>query len=224
MANAVATDAHISILGHITKDELLRYLTDTEAGNGFANRFLWICVRRSKTLPEGGGSPDYTRLVQPLHEALVWARSMGRLERDSETGEYWAAIYPELSEGKPGLFGAVTARAEAQVLRLSLLYAAIDGADAIRLAHLKAALAIWDFAEASAQYIFGDATGDPIADRILDALRYRELDRTAISHLFQRHVKAARIDQALSLLQSAGKAQMERRETNGRFSEVWSAV
>ena len=67
---AVATGAHISILGHVTKDELLKYLSDTEAGNGFANRFMWFCVRRSQVLPEGGGTPDYNRLVQPLHDAL----------------------------------------------------------------------------------------------------------------------------------------------------------
>jgi hypothetical protein len=35
-----ATNAHISIIGHITKAELLRYLDDTEMANGYANRFL----------------------------------------------------------------------------------------------------------------------------------------------------------------------------------------
>lgn len=33
-----ATGAHISIIGHITKAELLRHLTATEQSNGFANR------------------------------------------------------------------------------------------------------------------------------------------------------------------------------------------
>ena len=35
---AKATDAHISVIGHITTDELRRSLTRTEAANGFANR------------------------------------------------------------------------------------------------------------------------------------------------------------------------------------------
>lgn len=39
---AKATNAHISIIGHITKNELCRYLSETEAGNGFGNRFLWL--------------------------------------------------------------------------------------------------------------------------------------------------------------------------------------
>jgi hypothetical protein len=47
---AVATEAHISIVGHITKAELLRHLDATEKANGLANRFLWVCVKRSKLL------------------------------------------------------------------------------------------------------------------------------------------------------------------------------
>ncbi len=48
---ASATGAHVSIIGHITRDELLRYLSSTEYANGFGNRILWGCVRRSKALP-----------------------------------------------------------------------------------------------------------------------------------------------------------------------------
>lgn len=48
---AHSTEAHISIIGHITRTELARLLTDTTAANGFANRFLWVCARRSKLLP-----------------------------------------------------------------------------------------------------------------------------------------------------------------------------
>src|SRR5262249_27827092 len=51
---ARATGAHVSLIGHITSDELHRYLSETETANGFANRFLFVCVDRSKMLPEGG--------------------------------------------------------------------------------------------------------------------------------------------------------------------------
>ncbi|MDP7360009.1 MAG: hypothetical protein QF828_16515, partial [Pseudomonadales bacterium] len=50
-----ATDAHISLIGHISKEELLRYLKDVEQANGFANRFIWCCSKRERLLPEGGG-------------------------------------------------------------------------------------------------------------------------------------------------------------------------
>lgn len=218
-----ATGAHISLLGHITKGELLRYLNDTELGNGFANRFLWVCVKRSKVLPEGGGSPDYREIVPRLKSALDRARMIGELKRETEARRIWAGIYPELSEGKTGLFGAVTARAEAQVLRLSVLYAALDGDTEIHPAHLMAALAVWGYCEASARYIFGDALGDPVADRILQMLRQSPegLSRTNIYQLFSKHTPAARIEQALGLLQTSGRARCEIKETGGRPLEVW---
>src|SRR6516162_5266145 len=49
-----ATGAHISIIGHVTEDELRARLTCTDAANGFANRYLFPLVKRSKVLPFGG--------------------------------------------------------------------------------------------------------------------------------------------------------------------------
>ena len=67
---AQATEAHISILGHITKDELLRELNGGDAANGFANRFLWVCAKRGQYLPEGGGEAATSHLIKPLRDAL----------------------------------------------------------------------------------------------------------------------------------------------------------
>jgi hypothetical protein len=122
---ARATEAHISIIGHITKDELRRLLTDTAAGNGFANRFLWICARRSKLLPDGGTlhTMDFEPMIRRLHPAADFASKVGELRRDKQARAIWHSVYPSLSEGKPGLLGAVTSRAEAQTMRLACLYA-----------------------------------------------------------------------------------------------------
>ncbi len=49
-----ATGAHVSMVAHVTLDELRARLTTTEMANGFANRFLFACARRSKKLPKGG--------------------------------------------------------------------------------------------------------------------------------------------------------------------------
>ena len=137
----------------------------------------------------------------------------------------WRAIYEELSDGKPGLFGSVTARAEAQVLRLSVIYAALDGESEIKRCHLDAALAVWEYAENSAAYIFGDAIGDPVADRILEGLRLQgEMNRTQISALFNRNTKATRISQALDMLRGARRVHLEKRDTDGRSVEIWIAA
>jgi Bifunctional DNA primase/polymerase, N-terminal len=59
----IATGAHVSIIGHITVEELCRYLTATEVANGFGNRFTYFAVQRSKLLAEGG-QPDKIALAQ----------------------------------------------------------------------------------------------------------------------------------------------------------------
>jgi hypothetical protein len=69
---ARATNAHISIVGHITRDELRRLLTQTESANGFANRFCWLAVKRSKCLPDGGAihTVNFDEIVADLLSAL----------------------------------------------------------------------------------------------------------------------------------------------------------
>jgi hypothetical protein len=224
----IATGAHISIIAHITKNELIRYLDRTEAANGFGNRFLWVCVRRSKLLPEGGRllEVDFGHFLKKLADPFTRARQAGRLSFDEEARRLWREIYGPLSEGKPGMFGSLVARAEAQVVRLACIYGLLDQTNLIRPEHLQAALAVWDYAEASVLYIFGDATGDPVADQILSALRDAPmgLSQTDISNLFGRNLPSGRIHQALTLLLNQRLVVAESRETGGRRAIIWKAV
>ena len=55
---------NLSIIAHVTPEELLNNLTATDRCNGFANRFLIVLVRRSKFLPEGGGDANTSRSGQ----------------------------------------------------------------------------------------------------------------------------------------------------------------
>jgi hypothetical protein len=224
-----ATDAHVSIIGHITKAELLRHLTETEAANGFANRFIWLLVRRSKELPFGGEwhRVDAAPLVGRLSSALEFGSAPVLVTWGDSAREIWPEIYGPLSEGKPGLFGAVVGRAEAQVARLASLYAVMNESHEIEREHLLAALALWDYAEKSALYIFGDATGDAVADQIFSALRAAGKDgmtRTEISNLFGRNISSERIAQALSLLLGAGRVRRKTHKTGGRQAERWYAA
>jgi hypothetical protein len=225
---AQATGAHISVIGHITKDELKRYLDRTEMGNGFANRFIWLCVKRSKSLPAGGNflKQDLKPIVKRIKECVEFGKTAGELTRDTEAERIWGEVYPTLSEGKSGLWGAVISRGEAQAMRLASIYAILDLSKMIRKEHLLAALAVWDYAEASARFIFGDAIGDPIADQILESLRYSKegLTRTEISNLFSRHREKERISEALGLLQRKGFIFAEKEISGGRPVEKWKPL
>src|SRR5262249_39762309 len=129
-------------------------------------------------------------------------------------------------EGKPGLLGAVIARAEAQVMRLACLNALLDCSPIIRKEHLLAAIALWDYCEASARHVFGESLGDPVADELLRVLRASPagLDRTEIRDLFARNRSAQQIGHALALLLEHGPARCESRATGGRPAERWHAI
>jgi hypothetical protein len=222
-----ATGAHISIAGHITVDELRKELDSIEAANGFGNRFLWICVRRSKYLPEGGAHPDMSRLANRLEAAIDHARGrgLGLVDRDDAAKALWAEHYKaHLSDCGPGLWGQISGRGAPAVLRLSLIYALLDGARRISPPHLKAALALWDYNVASVKLIFGDSTGDQEADRLLDALRRQPdgLTREQISaDVFSRHLSAVRLDIVLNLLQRLDRVAASPVATGGRTATVW---
>src|SRR5829696_5211712 len=142
-----ATETHVSMIGHITRAELLRYLTETEAANGFANRFIWLMVKRSKELPFGGewNRVDAAPLLRRLSSALEFGSAPVLVTWGDSAREIWRKVYGPLSEGKLGLLGAVIGRAEAQVMRLAALYAVLDLSDDIEREHLMAALALWDY-------------------------------------------------------------------------------
>jgi hypothetical protein len=222
-----ATGAHISLLAHITIDELTRELSEVSAANGFANRFIWLAVRRSKLLPEPDPfeGPPVERLATWVGSALDAARTVTSMERDAEASALWRSVYGDLAVEKDGLTGSLLARAEAHVLRLSMLYALVDASRVIRLEHLTAALELWAYSERSVEHIFADVLGDPVADAILRALKVSEsLARTDISAIFSRNESAARIASALQHLQAKGLAQVGHEETAGRSKEIWRAV
>jgi hypothetical protein len=225
-----ATGAHVSIIAHTTREELITSLTETDRANGFANRFLYMLVRRSKYLAEPATVPDAVLqpLIDNLRQVVQQHHHRHVFVRDAEARAIWADVYPKLSEGEPGLLGAILARAEAHVLRLSLLYAVLDESPAIRAPHLHAALALWDYSEQSARRIFGDVLGLSVADTILAALRARgPMTREEITDLFHRNKKAAVIDAALHVLRELGKAKCSTRAPEGgrgRSATVWEAI
>jgi hypothetical protein len=227
---ARATGAHVSIIGHITKDELKRNLKETETANGFANRFLWVSVRRSKLLPEGGSLSDYNcnQLIERLKEAVSWVRNEKReMARDDNARALWKEIYEELSIGHTGLLGAVTSRAEAQVMRLACLYALLDKSALVSCIHLESALALWRYCEASARYVFGDATRNRIADEVMIALHEaadKGMTQTELNNLFSGHKKSGSIVNSLTMLYEQGRITYKMEDTGGRPSKRWLVV
>ena len=223
-----ASDAFISIMGHITNDELRQSLDHTSMANGYANRFLFACVRRTRELPLGGDDVNLTELIERMRAVVETARGVERVTMNDSAKALWCEIYSELSTGQPGMLGAITARGEAQTLRLALIYALLDGSREIDRAHIEAGLAMWNYCRASARFIFGDLLGNTTADAILRALRTagaNGMSRTEISNLFSHHRDGGKISQALELLLTSGKARFDTvKPSLGRPKETWFAI
>jgi hypothetical protein len=222
----VATGHLVSVLGHITAEELRRVLTTSDAMNGFGNRILWISTRRAHLLPFDG-EPD-PREVQAIADkigtAVKVARRVARVQFTDAGRRKWEKLYHEMDEDDPdGMLGALVARGEPQVLRLALIFTLLDCHTLIDECHLEAAYAIWRYCRASAQWIWGDAFGDEIADTLLRALRRAGddgLDFREQSALFARHVNAKRLDVARKTLEDRGLVETIQEQTDGRARNV----
>jgi hypothetical protein len=222
----------ISIVSHITIEELRESLDRTAMANGYANRFLFACVRRGQLLPHVGSTASnrqaVNRLGPQIATALAKARGVNQVGMTDAAAKRWEKIYSDLSTEQPGLLGAITARAEPQVRRLALVYALTDGADTVDVAHLEAAEALWKFSAASARHIFGDTVGDPLADEILRALRaclITGMTRTELTLMFRHSPhRAGAIGAALNRLLQLGRVRNEQATTSGRPAERWFAV
>ena len=224
--SVVASGYHL-VVGHVTREKLASAVTTTETFNGWANRFLWVAVRRSKRLPEGGNVPsdlaaEYGRAIGA---AIMRARTRGEMHRTPAARVRWAEVHDELADDDPGgILGAVTARAEPMCARLSLPYALLDQAPAIDVAHVEAARALWRYSRHTAERIWSDALGDPDADRLLGAIRSAGaagLDGTGQRDALGRHGSAPA---ARNRLEELGPVVTRQVDTGGRPTTVTIAA
>jgi hypothetical protein len=227
-APARATNAHIALIGHITQHELRRHTTTIELANGYLNRILIIACRRQRLLPEGGHHDPLhgTGLTRLLAATLNHAKTAGHVHLDPDARELWHDAYRQLARPVPGVLGQITARAEAHTIRLALLYALAAGQRQIGPSHLKAALALHDYAARSAAWALNGATGQPLAEQIHAALQAHPagLTRSQISDALKHNQPAGQLDHALRALQTTGRATVTQIATGGRPAQLWTAT
>ncbi len=210
--------AHISILTHITMQELAVCLGEVQAVNGFGNRFLWVCARRAKLVPLPSRMPDaeLAPLQRELWRLVALAQRRGTMTMTSPAEALWESLYTELSQEHSGLAGSIINRAEAQTLRLALIYALLDGQGQIEEAHLHAALAFWQFAQESALYIFGNKAADPVEQKILALLATGEKSSTEVNKHFGGHVSKERLQNVLEELAARQRIRLTKYNSGGR--------
>ncbi len=229
----VVTEPHVGFIGQITPVELSRKLHEVELYNGYVNRFMPTMPRRIKSFPN---PPSYAEVAE--RHAKMWrdavskATRVGQVFRHHKAGAQWEDVYESLRTGerdgiapRQGMTAEACSRGHVMVMRMSLIFAALDGSDFITLEHQTAALAIWDYCERCAAYLFGDLTSDPVENTVADAIKkHGKMTRTAIRDLFGRHLDPKIIGIALESLEKRGMIRREDVKTAGRSAETWEWI
>jgi hypothetical protein len=229
-----ATDPHVSLIGHITKEDLQALMKTIEHANGFSNRVLWVATRRTKKIAR----PNYIEWDKHFPDTVAKLRAVRGRFRGVEPGEdkkmrfsregeeAWETFYQNIDDSQRGSIGAILAREEAQVLRLSMAFGALDSQLTIEPQHLTAARAVWAYCRASAFWAFTNSTGNRLADNILWALQRNPQGLTRkelMVDVAHRNCSKVELDQALSILKGNGQADVryEKRGSRGPNTEIW---
>jgi hypothetical protein len=219
-----ATNAHIGWLSHITIQELLHKLSISDMFNGFANRILWIFAKRQKEVPfpEPMNDHELRVLQKELQQILNHSKTVKKLERDESARDLWLTVYSGLSKDHPGLVAPIISRAEAQVLRLAMIYCLLDQCSSINRSHLEAALALWQYCQDSAYYIFSGKVENSTSSQVLDALKSGPLTTTELYKTFSNHLKKGQLQTTLNELINSGKINEYSLPTDGAPKTVYA--
>lgn len=227
----VAREHHVSVVGHVTPEVLRRFAADsTAAEDGMLNRWLMVCCRQAQLLAEPSPVPSTVRadLMRRLRPMLTAARQTGLMTRTAPARAQWRSIYEALNADRPtGALGGIVARGPVQVIRLALVYALADGSRFVDVEHQAAALAVWEYARASAEHVFGGPAGSPNADRLYRALVASDGGLTAAERfaVFGRNIRGEELRMAEELLLDRGLADRVRRPgARGRPADVMIAT
>lgn len=226
-AAATATNAHVGFVGHITADELMRELGDTEYTNGFTNRILWVCINRSKIVVYPPKMPSETMesYAAELIEAFRFAQQGHSLTLSADARALYGSVAIELAKQQEKY--SFAERSRLQVLRLAVAFALLDKTNVIQQEHLIAALAVWDYCTDSVSYLFEEKTINPNEEKLLHALKINPaMSQTQIyKSVFGSNMESKKIGQLLKQMEAKGK--IKREETQGagkRKTTVFSLI
>jgi hypothetical protein len=213
-APLTVNNAHLGVVAHVTPRELRLRLAESDLAGGTMNRFLLIASERPHLLPYEPEHQSVQEQADWLTKALETARfQTGEVRRDRRAEALWEDVYRALSADEPdGPLGSVLARGPAYTMRLALVYALADGASSIGTDHLIAALAVWQYAVATARLVFPEAQAVRDLQRLYDLLaRAAEsgVTRTEITQAFKQNRRAGELAELVAVLIDRGIATEE---------------
>jgi len=167
----------------ITPSELGRRIEPGALQSGSANRWLYLAVRKRDIT-----SDDSKPVFAPQRRAqLTEARARIQRQRNPLAVEFEVSRllseYAEFClEQSVGVAQDLTRRLHVIALRIALIHAVAEQDSAVRMEHVRRALAVTEYGRRSLPWVFRSTLGDPIAELIYrNLLEHGPLSARAIS-------------------------------------------
>jgi hypothetical protein len=227
------SDAHISLIAHGTYGKLKKRINDELIEDGFANRFMFVHTYRNGIFPEGSDFRALKDSLAPFIRTLEFAKDFAKSDssldggvpyiRDADAKKMWAPLYEQLTESLPGHYGDAVERRAPIICRLAMIYSILDRDVYIRCEHIEAALAFWNYCDATAAHIFGKPKTDKRLARamaLLDGAK-EGLVKTEISRrLFNGRAAPGELDALIRDCYATGKYLYKETKTGGAKRHV----
>jgi hypothetical protein len=212
--------AHVGLVAHITPRELRIKLSEADLAGGTVNRFLVVLSERPHLLPHEPPMPDVSDLSYWIGRHLDQVRAGGgEVRRDRHAEQLWPRVYEALSADEPdGIIGQVIARGPAQVMRLALTFALVDGASSISKSHLLQGLAVWHYSTRSVRELFGDAQTTTDLRRLAEFIAGAGdagVTKSEVYRLFSGNRRSSQLTDLIEQLERARVIRGRREETTG---------
>lgn len=234
-AGESATHPHVSMIAHSTTEAYLKALPEEEKTNGSVNRSLILVVYRAKKRsrpPTIFWRSQHWAIVEELRKILTTFSIQREMSWSPESVRVWDAFYHNFeTKTKGGMISSILDRLPTHVVRIAMIYCALDNSCLVSVDHLKAALAFCQYARRSAEWLFGVKTGNHDADRLyahLVRIKPKGHNRTEIAdYVYNKNRSSAQLDELFSLLLKAElicvKSEPNPRK-GPRYIEKWYAV
>ena len=227
-------DANISIIGHITPDELTEQVRSVWAVNGFFRRWLWCYSESSKEVNSIMPENIAADLVDLFVLAIENARRHASVTLTPEAWDYWAEWRRSLATDDESFITKASAGHESRVARMALVLALLDldaqadlpdmdrtvgetlqqgprehhygEREIVGVKHLKTAIRWNQYSIDTLEYVFGNRRWDHTTQKIYDWLEeYGELELSQIySQVFKGNKSKDEIRQSGEKLERAG--------------------
>ena len=234
---AIATAAHIGLVGHMTNEEFL-LMDPGFITSGVINRITWGNAYRARLLPNVQPVQWPANLLEWFKDIYAYAyrppvdidmKNLGAIPEtqhmplDANAQLLWDKVYVEREE--TGSLADVFKRVLPQARKYASIYSICDKSPIITRPHLEAGLAIANYSKANARTVFANFGPNKNANRLLSALMINPdgFNLTGISaKVFNGKTSAVEIQEAIIYL-----TQNRLISTQGRVdgkAPVWRAV